>query len=155
MPRVFHHPSTYPVVQLRVVQPVAEALILCQRNAPNLVACKRKLRAAANGDEVRHDGILAKDFLERLVVAVARVALLLQLAVILFVRLDFFGAPHLPGAAQVDVALFLEIGQLEVAEDRQAVVVGVVVVPLVALGMQEENVVGQIVVIVNEVAARS
>lgn len=58
-----------------------------------------------------------------------------------------------PGAAQIHVALFLEIWDLEVAKNGHTIVVGVIVVPLVSLGMDEKNRVGKIVVIINYISA--
>ena len=44
-----------------------------------------------------------------------------------------------PGAAQIHIPLFLEIRDLEIAENGHTIVVRVVVVPLVSLGMDEED----------------
>lgn len=67
------------------------------------------------------------------------------------VRTDFDGTPENPRAAEVNVALFLEVRNLEVAEHANAVVVGVVVVPLVSLGVDEEDHFGQAVVVVDDI----
>jgi hypothetical protein len=71
---------------------------------------------------------------------------------LLFQRLDLVWAPEGPRAADVDVSLLLEVRKLEVAEHGEAVVVGVVVVPLVAVRMDEEDVIGEVVVVVDDVA---
>lgn len=91
--------------------------------------------------------------LERLFVVSACVHRLSMLA-FFFQRLNFSGTPKHPGAADVDVALGFEVGQLEAAEHGEAVVVWVVVVPLVAVGVDEEDVVGEGVVVVDYVAGR-
>jgi hypothetical protein len=42
----------------------------------------------------------------------------------------------------INVAFFLKVRQLEVAEHREAVVIGIVIVPLVAVWVDEKDVVG-------------
>lgn len=65
---------------------------------------------------------------------------------------DLDGAAQHPGASQVDVALVLEALDLEFLEEGQGVVVEVVVVPLEALGVVEDDVFGEGVVAVDDVA---
>lgn len=69
-----------------------------------------------------------------------------------FKRLNLVWAAEGPCAADVNVAFLLEVRQLEVAEHRNAVVVRVIVVPLVAIRMYEEDIVGKRVVVVDYVA---
>lgn len=73
------------------------------------------------------------------------------LAVRIGVRTDLDGATESPGAAQIDIALFLEVRHLKIAKHADAVVVGVVVVPLVLLGVDEEEDFGETVVVVDDV----
>lgn len=80
-------------------------------------------------------------------------SLLLLLARIVLVRLDLVWAAELPSTAQIDVAFLLEVGYLEVAQHHQAVVIGIVVVPLVSRRVQEERVIREVVVIVDDEAA--
>jgi hypothetical protein len=67
-------------------------------------------------------------------------------------RVDFAWATEKPDAADVHVALFLEVRELEVAEHRDTIVVRVVVVPLISLGVDKENGVGEVIVVVDYVA---
>jgi hypothetical protein len=67
-------------------------------------------------------------------------------------RVDLARAAEKPGAADVHVALFLEVWELEVAEHRDAIVVRVVVVPLVSLGVDKEDGFREIIVIVDDIA---
>jgi hypothetical protein len=69
-------------------------------------------------------------------------------------RLDLAGAAQRPSAPDVDVPFLLEVGDLEVSQHGKAIVVGIVVVPLVAIRMDEENVVREVVVVVDDVAGR-
>lgn len=68
------------------------------------------------------------------------------------VRTDFDGASENPRAAQIHVALLLEVGDLEIAEHADAVVVGVVVVPLVLLGVDKEEGFGEAIVVVDNIS---
>lgn len=73
------------------------------------------------------------------------------LAVRIGQRMDLLWTPQDPGTAQVNVTLLLEVWELEIAQHWHAIVVGVVVVPLVSLGMDEEDRVGEVVIIVDDV----
>lgn len=74
------------------------------------------------------------------------------LAVGIRVGSDFRGASEGPGAAEIHIALFQEVGDLEVAQHGDTVVVGVVVVPLVAQGVDEEHDFGEPVVVVDDIS---
>ena len=67
-------------------------------------------------------------------------------------RLDLARAPQGPCAAYIDMDLFLEVRQLEVAGHREAILVWVVVVPLVAVWVDAEDVIGKRCVMVDDVA---
>lgn len=67
--------------------------------------------------------------------------------------LDLGGATEDPGAAEVDVALLAEVFDAEALEEGEGVVVRVVVVPLEALGVVEDDVAGEGVVSVDDVPA--
>jgi hypothetical protein len=66
--------------------------------------------------------------------------------------LDLARAAQGPSTPDVDVPFLLEVGNLEMPQHGEAIVVGIVVVPLVAVRMDEENVVGKIVVVVDDIA---
>lgn len=65
---------------------------------------------------------------------------------------DFGGTAENPDAAEVDVAGGLDVGGLQVSEGDERVVVGVVVVPSKALGMDEDGGRGEGVVAVDEMS---
>lgn len=79
----------------------------------------------------------------------------LSVLALLSQRLDLSWASQGPRAANVDITLFFEIGQLEVAKHGEAVVVGVVIVPLVTVGVNEKDVVGELVVVIDDIAAHA
>jgi hypothetical protein len=57
-----------------------------------------------------------------------------------------------PRTAQIDIALLLQIRHLETTEYGDSIVVGIVVVPLIALRVDEKHHVGQMVIIINYVS---
>jgi hypothetical protein len=57
-----------------------------------------------------------------------------------------------PDTSQVGVADLLEVVEAEVLEEGESIIVGVIVVPLEALGVVEDDVPGQGIVSVNDVA---
>lgn len=70
----------------------------------------------------------------------------------LFQRVDFTRTPKGPRTSNVDVSFLLKIWELEMAQHGHAVIVWIVVVPLIAVRMDEEDVVGESVVVVYDVA---
>lgn len=66
--------------------------------------------------------------------------------------LNLAGTAERPGAAYIHVAFLLEVWQLEVSQHREAVVVGIVVMPLVSIRVDEEDVVGKGVIMVDYVS---
>lgn len=74
------------------------------------------------------------------------------LAVGIRVGSDFRGTPEGPGAAEIHIAFFQEVGDLEVAQHGDAVVVGMVVMPLVAQGVDEEHDFREPVVVVDDIS---
>lgn len=68
-------------------------------------------------------------------------------------RPDLGGATKYPDTPQVGVADLLKIVEAEVLEEREGIVIGVVVVPLKAFGVVENDVTGQGVVSVNDISA--
>jgi hypothetical protein len=71
---------------------------------------------------------------------------------LLLQRLDLAGASQHPSTPDIDVALLLEVRNLEMAKHGNTIVIGVVVVPLVAVRVNEEDVVRKIIVVVDDVA---
>lgn len=70
-------------------------------------------------------------------------------------RPDLSGAAKYPDTPQVGVANLLEIVEAEVLEEREGIVIGVVVVPLKAFGVVEDDVTGQGVVSVNDICQKN
>lgn len=68
-------------------------------------------------------------------------------------RVNLNRAAERPGAAEIDVSLFLEIWNTEVAQHGNTVIVWVIIVPLKALGVDEQHDVGEVLVIVDDVSA--
>jgi hypothetical protein len=68
-------------------------------------------------------------------------------------RPDLSGAAKYPDTPQVGVSDLLEIVEAEVLEEGEGIVIGVVVVPLKAFGVVEDDVTGQGVVSVNDISA--
>ena len=64
---------------------------------------------------------------------------------------DLVGTARRPGAAEGSIADFFDVRELEVLDGGNSVVHGIVVVPLVAFGVEEDHVVGQVIVVVNDV----
>jgi hypothetical protein len=58
-----------------------------------------------------------------------------------------------PDTAEIHVSFLLEVGGLEVAQHGDAIVVWVVVVPLEALGVDEEHYIGEVFVVIDNVPA--
>lgn len=57
-----------------------------------------------------------------------------------------------PGAAQVHVALLLQVFGAKAAEHRQSIIVWVVIVPLIARRVDEQDIIGKVVVVVDDEA---
>lgn len=64
---------------------------------------------------------------------------------------NFSRAAQHPHTAQVDVSLLFEVIESETLQQRQGIVIRVVIMPLKSLGMVEENVAWQRVVTVDNV----
>ena len=69
-------------------------------------------------------------------------------------RMDLCRTPQHPDTPNIDKALLFEVRELQMAEHGHAVEIGIVVVPLVALRVQEEDVGGEGGVVVDYVAVR-
>lgn len=147
MPRIFHNPPTQFILQIRLHQPHPKPLVITLRPLMNLPPRNPKLRTTRNTHFIR-DLHARKQLHEARLEVFTRVHVI---AVGIGVRTDFDGTSENPRAAQIHVALFLEIGDLEVAEHADAVVVGVIVVPLVLLGVDEEEGFGEAVVVVDDI----
>lgn len=152
MPGVFKNTAADGIVQLRVHQPLAEAHILLPRPRAHRLPRDAKLAAA------RHTDLIGKALSgEQLAVGTGvdvlrRGDVVFGRGVGVGARTNLDGASQDPGAAQIDVPLLLEVLGAEALEQLQGVVVRVVVVPLEALGVVEEDVGGEGVVAVDEVA---
>lgn len=145
MPRILHNPPTQLILQFRLDQPLPKPLIITLGPLMNLPPRNPKLRTTRNTHFIRnlHSG---KQLHEACLEVFTGVHVF---AVGIGVRTDFHRTPENPRTAEVNVALFLEIRDLKVAEHTDAVVVGIIVVPLVSLGMDEQEGFGKTVVVVD------
>lgn len=117
----------------------------------NLLAYS-KLRTAVHTNLVRYldtgEQLLKRGFIH--VLGVHRLASLSGRGIDLGPDLD--GTSQHPGASQVDIALIFEAFDLELLEEREGIVVEVIVVPLEAFGVMEDDVFGEGVVAIYDVA---
>ena len=150
MPRILQYPSADTVMEICFHDPVPVPYVLALLSFSDLLLCRGKLRTAAHANRTG-DLQLRKQMLKRLFIVTTSMHSLPVLALFLK-RLDLVGAAQRPRAADVDVSFFLEVGQLEVSQHRNTVVVGVVVMPLVAVGMDEKYIVRKGIVVVNYVS---
>lgn len=147
MPRILHNPPTQLILQIRLHQPLPKPLIITLRPLMNLPPRNPQLRTTRNTHFIRNLHA-RKQLHEARLEVFTRVHVF---AVGIGVWTDFDGTSENPRAAQIHVALFLEVGDLKVAEHADTVVVGVVVVPLVLLGVDEEEGFREAVVVVDDI----
>lgn len=153
MPGIFENSTTESISQGRHNQPLAESHIFGAGTQMDSFATDGKLRAAGYADFLG-DFKTGEQLLESSLVNVACVYGLALLARGLILNgPDLGGASKNPDTSQVGIPNFLEVVESEVLEEGESIVVGVVVVPLEALGVVEDDVAGQGVVSVNDVAA--
>lgn len=153
MPRIFQHPTAQVILQPRIHQPLPIPHIIPLRPRPDRLPAGGKLRAARHAD-LLGDGQAREQLLEGGLVDVlcvdglggARGRRLVGHGV------DLGGAAEDPGAAQVHIAGLLETVEAEAREQREGVVVRVVVVPLETFGVVKDDVAGEGVVAVDDVA---
>lgn len=151
MPRVFQHPPGQVIPQLRGHEPVAVAHVLGPRPLPDGLPADGELGAAGDANCFR-DGLVGEQLLKCLLVDALGVdGLCLVLGGVVLDGADLGRAAEDPDASQVDVALGAEVLEAEALEEREGVVVGVVVVPLETLGVVEDDVAGEGVVAVDDV----
>lgn len=153
MPGILQHPPAQVIPQRRLCQPLPVRDVGLPRPAAHRLPRHGELGAARHANHRRDRGA-GEQLLERRLVHVLGVDGLLALGLVVVLEgLDLGGAAEHPGAAQVDVALLAEVVEAEALEEREGVVVGVVVVPLEALGVVEDDVAGEGVVSVDDVSA--
>ena len=164
MPRILHDPATHIVLQLRLQQPGPVSFIIAPRPLPDLRRCDGELRAAGHADDGR-EGRVGEEVGE----GGAVVGFCCWRGAGAAAGDDFRGAAERPGAAEVEVAGVVDVGEAEVGEGWDAVcrrerlvegtgkemeergtVDGVVVVPLVAGAVVEDGYVGEGVVVVED-----
>lgn len=151
MPRKLKHASVQRVVQRRGDQPLPEPHVVLPRPGADRVPRDGELRAAADGDELGDRG-RGEELLEGVLVDVLGEDLLRGVLLRLVLRgSDLARTPDYPDAAQVDVADSAEVGEAEVPEGREGVVVRVVVVPGEPRRVHEEHVLRQAVVAIDHV----
>ena len=153
VPRVFKNSTAEVIAKSRYYQPLAESHILGAGTLADSLATDGKLGTACNTDFLGHFET-GEEFLESGLVDVAGVnGLALLGRGFVLNGSDLSRAAKDPDTSQVGVADLLEIVETKVLEERKSIVVGVIVVPLEALGVVEDDVPGQGVVSVNDVAA--
>lgn len=148
MPRILHNPPTQFILQRCLSKPLPKPFVITLRPLMHLPPRDTKLRAARHAHFLR-DLDAGKQLHEARLEILPRMDIL---AVCIAVRSNLRRASENPGAAQVDIALFLEVGDLETVEHRDAVVVGVVVMPLISLGMDEEHGFGETVIVIDDIS---
>lgn len=148
MPRILEDPPAQLVRQRGAEEPAAEMLVLRPRALAHLSGSDGELGAAGHADLPGHGGAWEQG-LEAGLEGSAGVHVR---AVDVGEGADLDGAAKQPDAAEVEVALLGQEGQPEVPEEGDVVVERVVVVPLVALGVDEDYVGGEAVVVVDDVA---
>lgn len=151
MPGILHNPPTQLIRQVRLGQPLPKPYIVIPRPFEDLPPRCPELGAARHSNflgNLRAREQLHKPLLEVLarmnVVAVGR-----------RVRADLDRTAQDPSAAEIYITAVLEVGDLDAPYHWHAVVVGVVVVPLVALGVDEEDSLGEVVIMVNYIPVES
>jgi len=153
VPRVFKDSTAEVIAKSRYYQPLAESHIFGARTLADGLATNGKLGTACNTDFLGHLETGEK-LLESGLVNVACVnGLALLGRGFVLDGSDLSRAAENPDTSQVGIADLLEVVETEILEERKSIVVGVVIVPLEALGVVEDDVPGQGVVSVNNVAA--
>lgn len=152
VPGVLHDSSTDTIPQFRVHNPFPIPNILTLRSLPNLLFRSSKLRTTTHAYIPRNFNP-GKQMHESLFVVSTRMYSFSVFS-LFSKRFDLIRTSKHPSASYVHVAFFLEVGKLEMSKHGKAVVIRVVVMPLVAVGVNEEDVVGQIVVVVYYVTFR-
>ncbi len=155
MPSIFKHTAADGILHLGRQQPLAEADVVVAGPRAHRLARDAKLGAAGHA-HLGGQRDAGEEVGKGLGVDVLGVGDAVGVGRGLGVgeRADLDGAAEDPGAAQIDVPLLLEVGDAEALEQLQGVVVGVVVVPLEALGVVEEDVGGEGVVAIDDVPGR-
>ncbi|KAG5291499.1 hypothetical protein I7I48_03324 [Histoplasma ohiense] len=147
MPRILEDAPAQLVRQRGAEEPAAEMLVLRPRALVHLSGGDGELSAAGHADLSGHGGAREQG-LEAGLEGSAGVHVR---TVDVGEGADLDGAAKQPDAAEVEVALLGQEGQPEVPEEGDVVIERVVVVPLVALGVDEDDVGGEAVVVVDDV----
>jgi hypothetical protein len=152
VPRVLQDSSTDAVAQLCVHDPAPVPLIVALLSLADFLLGGSKLRTAAHTHIARHL-FAGEEVLEGLLVVATSMHSFPVLA-FLVQGLDLAGASKQPCAPDVDISLLLEIWYLEMSKHGQTIVVGVIIVPLVAIWVNKEHVVRELVVMIDDVAGQ-
>lgn len=149
MPGIFYNPSTDRVFQWCRKQPIPNALIVLDRLFLYLFLRSSKLRTARDTNCLWNVATWEELF-KGLLVKMTRMSLSLGWVYCIFERADLGRATQNPYTAQVEIPFLLEVRYAKLSQNRQAVIVGIVVVPLVSLRVEKENVCWQFVVVVDD-----
>lgn len=150
MPRVLKDSAARRIIQFSFKQPIPEPDIALPWSPTDGFPRHTELGAAADCDG-GGDASSGKQLLKSFFVRASSLHIFGQIPLVLE-RHDLGRASNFPGAAEVDVALFAQIRELELAEHGHPVVIWIVVVPLPAVRVKEQGVLRQTVVIVDDVA---
>lgn len=150
MPRIFEDPPTDSIAQLSLDDPITIPYIVLLLPLSYLLLRRRELRTTAD-THCSRNVLSRKQMLKSLLIVPTS---MYSLPVFTFFGkwLDLRWTAQTPCATYIHIAFFLEVGQLEVSEHGYAIVIRVVIVPLVTVGMDEEDVVGEGRVVVDYVA---
>lgn len=150
VPQILHDTSRHRRRKRRLPQPLPYPLKLHNRALPYLSSRDSELCTARCSHNFRQFDV-RKELAKRFGVGMADSERVRTLVVDALSREDLVGTAGRPGAAEGGIADFFDVRELEVLDGGDAVVHGVVVVPLVALGVEEDHVVGEVVVVVDDV----
>lgn len=154
MPGILQHPPTEVILEIRPHQPIPVPHIILPRPLPHRLPPHGKLRAAIHTDLVRHL-LPGKQLLKGLLVdSLGRHGLVQPRRPRILYGPDLRGAAEDPYASEVDVAGLAEVFEAKVLEEWEGVVVWVVVVPLESLGVMEDDVARQDVVVIDQVSVQ-
>lgn len=154
MPCELENSPAQSILERGIEQPLQEVHVVLPRTPVYRLLGDGELRTAAHGDHFG-DRVAGQELFEGLLVDLLRRRhthgrQLLRRRRVLH-RPDFGRAANDPNAPKVHVAHLAQVGELEVLEGGEAVIVRVVVVPGEAQRVEEDEVVRQVVVVVDNV----
>ena len=152
MPRVFQYPPAKRIFQLSLHQPIPITNIVCSRTHPDCLPSHCKLGAA--GDTNSFWNLLSlKQLLKSLLIYTLRGNRLARYRITCVNNGFYFcRAAQDPSTAEICIPLLFEVVESKSLEERQRVVIGVVIVPLKSFGVMKEYVSREGVIAVNYIS---